>query len=131
MNKIVEELKKVKVFYVATVDGNGARVRPFSSVCEFEGNAYICTSNQKDFFKQITATPNIELCGSYDQTSWLRVKATATLDDRVEARRAMLSDPTGPSMLYTENDGKFVVFRLDNIEAVKYSFFSEPTVIEQ
>ena len=126
MNKIVEELKKVKVFYVATVSNGGARVRPFSSVCEFEGNAYICTGNQKDFFKQVTANPQIELCGMYDQTSWLRVTATAVCDGRVEARRAMLADPTGPSMLYTEDDGIFTVFRLDNAKAVKYSFFSAP-----
>ena len=32
MNKVVEELKKVKIFYIATLDGDQPRVRPFSSV---------------------------------------------------------------------------------------------------
>ena len=53
MNKIVEELKKAKVFYIATIDEDMPRVRPFGSVMEFEGNVYICSGNFKDFYKQI------------------------------------------------------------------------------
>ena len=48
MNRIVEELRKTGVFYVATIDGDTSRVRPFSSVTEFEGNLYICTNNTKN-----------------------------------------------------------------------------------
>ena len=48
MNRIVDELKAVKVFYIATMDGNQPRVRPFGSVAEFEENAYICMGNFKD-----------------------------------------------------------------------------------
>ncbi|MDF2952591.1 MAG: hypothetical protein K0S18_2174 [Anaerocolumna sp.] len=43
MNRLVEEMKKVGVFYVSTIDGDQPRVRPFSSVCDFEGKTYICT----------------------------------------------------------------------------------------
>lgn len=52
MNKIVEELKKVKVFYVATIDETQPRVRPFSSLMEFEGNLYLCTNNKKRFINK-------------------------------------------------------------------------------
>ena len=48
MNKIVEELKKTNVFYVATVNGDQPRVRPFSSVTEIDGAVYNCTNNTKD-----------------------------------------------------------------------------------
>lgn len=57
MNHIVEELKNVKVFYVATVEDDQPRVRPFSSVAEFEGWAYLCTNNTKEIYRQITANP--------------------------------------------------------------------------
>lgn len=63
MNKIVEELKQTRVFYVATIDGDQARVRPFSSCTEFEGNLYICTNNTKDVYKQMLENPKIEICG--------------------------------------------------------------------
>ena len=35
MKQIVNELKKIKVFYVATNDGTQPRVRPFGSITEF------------------------------------------------------------------------------------------------
>ena len=129
MNKIVEELKKVKVFYVATVDGKQPRVRPFSSVAEFEGNAYICSGNFKEFYRQLLDDPCLELCGMYDETSWLRVTARAVEDNRIEVQQAVLSDPTGPSQLYKAGDGRFVTFRLEDAKAVKYSFFAAPEQI--
>lgn len=66
MNKVVNELKKLKVFYIATVDENKPKVRPFSSVTEFEENAYICCGKQKEVYKQISKNPYIEICGMYD-----------------------------------------------------------------
>ena len=47
MNKIVEELKNVGTFYIATVEKDQPRVRPFSSVTEFEDNIYLCTRKSK------------------------------------------------------------------------------------
>ena len=60
MNKIVEELKKIKIFYVATIEDNKPKVRPFSSVTEFEGNVYICCGKQKEVYTQLTNNPYIE-----------------------------------------------------------------------
>ena len=131
MNKIVEELKKVKVFYVATIEGDQPRVRPFSSVTEFEGNAYICCGNFKEVYKQLSANPKVELCGMYeDGTSWLRVTATVVEDSRIEAQEAVLNDPTGPKQLYTAGDGRFVTFKLSDIKAIKYGFFAAPEEIK-
>ena len=131
MNKIVEELKKVKVFYVATAEGDQPRVRPFSSVAEIEGNAYICCGNFKEVYKQLSADPKVELCGMYeDGTSWLRVTATVVEDSRIEAQEAVLNDPTGPKQLYTAGDGRFVTFKLSDIKAIKYGFFAAPEEIK-
>ena len=131
MNKVVEEIRKVKVFYIASIDGDEPRVRPFGSVVEFEGNAYICSGNFKEFYKQVKENPHVELCGMYDDnTSWLRVAATLKEDNRIEVQKAILDDPTGPKGLYEPGDGKFVTFRLENVKATKYSFFSSPEIIE-
>ena len=94
MNKIVEELKKVKIFYIATVEGNQPRVRPFSSVAEFEGHAYLCSGNFKDFYKQIKKNSHIEICAMYpDNVSWLRLSATLKEDDREEAGEETVGVP--------------------------------------
>ena len=130
MNRIVEELKKVKVFYVATVDGDRPRVRPFSSVTEFEGNAYLCCGNFKQIYRQISENPAVELSGMYpDGASWLRVEATLVEDNRIEVQKTMLDDPTGPKGLYEAGDGKFVTFKLTKTKATKYSFTAPPEEI--
>ncbi len=130
MNKVVEELKKVKIFYIATVEDDQPRVRPFSSIAEFEGNAYLCTGKHKEIYSQISKNPKIEVSGMYDGGTWLRVSATLELDERVEAQEAVLNDPTGPSQLYKPNDGRFVVYKLTNVKALKYNFYAAPEEIK-
>lgn len=131
MNKIVDELKKIKVFYVATVEDNLPKVRPFSSICEFENNAYICSGTQKEIYKQLKNNPYIEISGMYDGGTWIRVSAKAVIDDRIEAMQAMLDDPTGPSQLYKAGDGRFVVYRLEEVKALKFNFYAAPIEIKE
>ena len=130
MNKVVEELKKTKVFYIATIEKDQPRVRPFGSVMEFEGEAYLCSGNFKDFYKQIKENPNVELCGMCDEVSWIRVTATLEEDDRIEVQKAMLDDPTGPKGIYQAGDGRFVTFKLTNVHAVKSSFVKPTEIIQ-
>lgn len=131
MNRIVEELKKIKVFYIATIEGDQPRVRLFSSVVEFEGNAYICCGNHKEIYKQLSKNPKIELCGMYDGGTWLRVTAIVKEDNRTEVQQAILDDPTGPKQLYKAGDGRFVTYRLTEIKALKYNFYAAPEVIKE
>lgn len=126
MNKIVEELKKVKVFYLASIESNMPRVRPFGTIAEFEGKPYLCTGNKKDVYKQIKDNNYVELCGMYDEANWLRVKGRLVEDNRIEVQKAVLADPTGPKGLYEAGDGNFATFFLDDIKATKYSFFKAP-----
>ena len=131
MNRIVEELKKVGTFYVATVEGDQPRVRPFSSVTEYEGRVYICTNNTKEVYKQMIANPKVEISGMNQDGTWIRVSGRLVRDDRDEAREAMLSDPTGPSNLYKLGDGIFEVLYLADAVCMKYSFTSEPERITE
>lgn len=131
MNNVLNELRKVKVFYIATVDGDKPKVRPFSSITEFEGNIYICSGKQKEVYKQLKSNPYIEICGMYDGGSWLRVSAKAVEDERIDAQEAMLKDKSGPSQLYKAGDGRFVVFKLEDIKALKFNFYSAPEEIKE
>lgn len=130
MNKVVEELKNMDVFFIGTCEGDQPRVRPFSSITEFEGNPYICCGNKKEVFKQMMDNPKIEICGMTKNGNWIRVQAIAKRDERIEAQQAMLDDPTGPSQLYTAGDGRFEVFKLTNVKALKYNFYSAPEEIK-
>lgn len=66
----------------------------------------------------------------YDGGTWLRVSAVLVEDDRIEAKETVLNDPTGPSQLYKPNDGRFVVYKLTNVKAFKYNFYSAPEEIK-
>ena len=131
MNKIVEELKKVGVFYTATVDKNGApHVRPFGAVCEFEGKAYICTNNTKACYAEMISNPKTEISAMYQNGEWLRLSGELVCDNRDEARAAMLEANEGLKNMYHVGDGVFEVLYLKNVKCTKYSFAAAPVVIE-
>ena len=89
MQRVVDFLKKAETYYLATVDGDQPRVRPFGTVNVFEGKLYIQTGKSKDVSKQIHANPKVEIC-AFKDGEWLRVAGTLVEDDRREARVAML-----------------------------------------
>ena len=126
MNRIVEELKKAGVFYLATVEGDQPRVRPFGAVCEFEGYAYICTNNTKPVYKQLQANPKAEISAMLPGGEWLRICGDLVRDDRDEAREAMLKDNPSLGAMYHVGDGIFEVLRLENAKGCKCSFTAPP-----
>ena len=52
-------------------------------------------------------------------------------DNRIEVQQAVLDDPTGPSQLYEAGDGRFATFRLTDIKAFKFNFYSAPEEIKE
>ena len=51
MERIVKFLKDAEVYYLATVEGDQPRVRPFGTAHIFEGRLYIQTGKVKDVSK--------------------------------------------------------------------------------
>ena len=91
MNRVYEFLKAAETYYLATVEGDQPRVRPFGTVHMFEGKLYIQTGKGKSVAKQIAANPKVELCAMKGD-EWIRVAGTLVLDDRIETQENMLSD---------------------------------------
>ena len=116
MNKITEELKKVGTFFIATVEGDQPRVRPFGALDEFEGKLYLITSNKKPVFAQLTANPKVEIC-SFNGSEWVRIACELVPDDRVEAKKHMLDAYPHLRALYDENDDNTIVLYMKNATA--------------
>ncbi len=72
MEEVYEFLKKCGTYYLATVEGDQPRVRPFGTVDIFEGKLYIQTGKSKAVSKQIQANPKVEIC-AYADGKWLRL----------------------------------------------------------
>ena len=68
MERVCKFLKEAGVYYLATVEGNQPRVRPFGTAHIFEGNLYIQTGKVKPVSKQIAKNPKAELCAFKDGT---------------------------------------------------------------
>jgi len=125
MKKALDFLKEAGTFYIATVEGDQPRVRPFGAVCEFEGKLYIVTNNTKKIYAQLIANPKTEICGMVGG-SWIRIAAEAIRDERREAKHAMLEANPGLRGMYNEDDGIVEVFYLKNAEATIASFTAAP-----
>ena len=129
MERVCEFFKNAGVYYLATVEGDQPRVRPFGTAHIFEGKLYIQTGKIKPVSKQIAANPKAELCAFKDGV-WLRVACELVEDDRIEAKKSMLDAYSSLRAMYDENDGNTQVLYLKNAVATFSSFTAAPEIHE-
>lgn len=128
MKRVYDFLKEAETYYLATVDGDQPRVRPFGTVNIFEDKLYIQTG--KAVAHQIAANPKVEICAMKGD-EWIRVAATLVEDDRVEAQESMLNSyPNLRAMYKTGPDGNTVVYYLKDATATISSFSHAPIEIK-
>ena len=120
-------LKDAGTYYLATVDGDQPRVRPFGTANIFEGKLYIQTGKVKPTSKQLHANPKAEIC-AFMNGEWIRIAAELIEDDRREARASMLDAYPQLRGMYNEDDGNTEVFYLKNATATYSSFTKAPEV---
>ena len=129
MKEVYEFLKKCGTYYLATVEGDQPRVRPFGTVDLFEDKLYIQTGKVKDVSKQMMANPKIEIC-AFDGSTWIRIAATAVEDDRIAAQEHMLEGYPSLKANYQPGDGNTQVFYLKDATAVFSTFTAEPKTVK-
>lgn len=128
MKEVYDFLKKCQTYFIATVDGDQPRVRPFGTVDIFEDRLYIQTGKVKNVSKQMQANPKIEIC-AVDGGEWIRIAATVVRDDREEAKQHMLDAYPALQEMYKADDDNTEVLYLKDATATFYSFTAEPRVI--
>lgn len=128
MEKVLEFLKSAGTYYLATVEGDQPRVRPFGTILLFEGKLYIQTGKIKPVSKQLAANPKAEICAFKDGT-WLRVAGELIEDDRREAKEAMLDAYPNLRGMYNEDDGNTQVLFFRNAVATFSSFGGAPETV--
>jgi len=129
MQQVYDFLKKCDTYYLATVDGDQPRVRPFGTVDIFEDKLYIQTGKVKDVSKQMKANPKIEIC-AFDGNKWIRVEAVAVNDDRIEPKQHMLDAYPQLKSMYAADDGNTEVWYLKDATATISSFTEPPVTLK-
>ena len=129
MDKVLKFLKDAETYYLATVEGDQPKVRPFGIAHVFEGKLYIQTGKVKDVSKQLHQNPKAEIC-AFKNGEWLRVSGKLIEDDRNEARQSMLDAYPSLQKMYKADDGNTEVFYFENATAIFSSFTHEPQIIK-
>ena len=128
MNEVYNFLKECSTYYLATVEGDQPRVRPFGTIDIFEDKLYIQTGKVKDVSKQIQKNPKAELC-AFNGEKWLRLEGTLVRDDRVEAKAHMLDNYPNLKAMYSAEDDNTEVLYFKDAVATFSSFTEAPRVI--
>ena len=125
MNEVLDFLKKCWTYYLATVDWDQPRVRPFWTINIFNNKLYIQTWKSKNVSKQIQANPKVELCWFFDW-DWIRVSWELVRDENIEAKKDMLDHYPELRGMYDENDDNTEVLYFKNTTATISSFTKPP-----
>lgn len=128
MERVCKFLKEAETYYLATVEGDQPRVRPFGTAHIFEGKLYIQTGKVKAVSRQLVVNPKVEIC-AFMKGKWLRLAGELVEDDRVEAKASLLAEYPGLQKMYSAEDDNTQVWYFKNATATFSSFTSEPEVI--
>ena len=128
MQQVYNFLKSCGTYYIATVDGDQPRVRPFGTINLFENKLYIQTGHVKPFAHQIEANPKVEIC-AFSGKEWIRVSGVLVEDPRIEAKKSMLDAYPELRSMYDENDGNTAVYYIKDGKATISSFTAKPEEI--
>lgn len=126
MKKALEFLQESDTFYLATVEGDQPRVRPFGAVFEYEGKLYIVTNNTKNCFKQMLKNPKVEISSMNKKGQWIRITGEVANDDRREVKEAALEAAPMLKSMYSIDDGIFTTLYFTKGTAAISSFTAEP-----
>ena len=123
VEKVCEFLDKTRTYYLATVDGDQPRVRPFGTVLVYDGKLYIQTGKVKPVSKQLAINPKAEICAFDGSTgAWLRVAGELINDDNRDVKVAMLEKLPQLKSMYDPDDDNTQVLYFKNAEATFSSF---------
>lgn len=129
MEKVCEFLQKAHVFYVATIEGDQPRVRPFGIAHIIDGKLCVMTGKKKPVSKQIAANPKVEICACIE-TQWVRISGELVEEDSAEARQKMLDAYPFMKKTYAADDGNMQLLYFRNTTATFDSFSGEHEVIK-
>lgn len=131
MKRVYDFIKEAGIYYLATLDGNKPKVRPFGTINIYDGKLYIQTGKVKEVSKQIHNNPYVEICAtSKDGSKWIRLSGVLKEDERLEAKKDMLDHYPDLRSMYDEKDDNTEVFYFESGECAFCSFVAPPEIVK-
>lgn len=129
MQDVCTFIKEARTYFIATVEGDQPRVRPFGTIHVYQGRLYIQTGKRKDFSRQLAVNPKAELC-AFNGKEWLRLSGTLVNDDSLEAKESMLEQYPELKSMYSATDDNTQVLYFKDATAILYSFGNAPVTVK-
>lgn len=123
--KVFDFLEKAGTFYLATVEGDQPRVRPYGAMLYYEDKIYIMAFGKTNATRQIAENPKVEICAFKGQT--LRIACTLVEDNRPEVGKALVEKMTMLKLVLGENGENGVMYYLKDAKA---DFFKMMKLVE-
>ena len=128
VERVCAFLDEAKTYYLATVEGDQPRVRPFGTALLYNGRLYIQTGKVKPVSRQLAANPRAEIC-AFTDGKWVRVWGRLINDDRREAKVAMLDKYPYLKRMYSADDDNTQVLYFADAQATFAAFGAPPETV--
>ena len=129
IEKVISFLDNAGTYYLATVEGDQPRVRPFGTALVYNDKLYIQTGKVKDVSKQLNANPKAEICAFKDGT-WIRISGELIEDETRTVKTLMLEKMPQLRGMYNEDDGNMQMLYFKNAKVTISSFTKAPESFE-
>ena len=129
LEKVFNFLDEAKTYFIATVENDQPRVRPFGTILCDGKSLYIQTGKNKEVAKQIFNNSKVEICACKG-AEWVRIACTLKEADKRELRVALLKKMPSLRAMYNEDDNNMVMFEMTNASATFSSFTTAPETLK-
>ena len=129
LERVVAFLDEAQTYYLATVDGDQPKVRPFGTALVYKDRLYIQTGKVKAVSKQIAKNPKVSICAFKDGT-WIRIEGELENDDTREVKTLMLDKMPVLRNMYSEDDGNTQMLFFKHATVTFASFSAPPETFE-
>ena len=128
INKVFDFLQNAGTFYLATVEGDQPRVRPYGAMMLYEGKIYIMAFGLTNATRQIASNPKAELCAFKGMT--LRIQCKLVEDNRPETQKALIETMPVLKPALGENGENGVMYYLADATATFYNLMEAVETIK-
>ena len=129
LEKVIKFLDEAEIYYLATIEGDQPRVRPFGTALIYEDKLYIQTGKIKPVSHQLHNNPKAEIC-AYKDGRWIRISGELIEDDRREIKTLMLEKMPSLRYMYNEDDGNMEMLHFRHAHVTISSFTEAPISFE-
>ena len=127
--KVLAFLDDAQTYYLATVEGDQPRVRPFGTALVYNDKLYIQTGKVKAVSKQLAVNPKAEIC-AFKDGKWVRITGELIEDDNREVKTLMLEKMPVLRHMYNEDDGNMQMLYFKKATVSFMSFGGAPETFE-